>query len=340
MTEKTILVVGGCGYIGSHTCIELVQDGYNVVCADNFNNSKQMVISRIEKITGRKLTFHVIDFCDRKAVEKLFAEDEFFAAIHFAGHKAVGESIEEPLMYYENNLLSVINLCLAMRRTRNRRIVFSSSATVYGTSQNLPLKETEPVATLTPYGRTKLFIEDILRDVHTSEEGWGISLLRYFNPVGAHPSGLIGEDPSGVPNNLMPYIAQVAGGRLEKLRIYGDDYDTPDGTGVRDFIHVVDLARGHVSALRMLEKGAGCFVHNLGTGQGHSVLELVHAFERVNGVKIPYEIVNRRPGDAAASYAAVDKAYNELDWKSEKTIEDMVRDTWNWQKNNPKGYDE
>jgi len=338
MKIKRVLVSGGAGYIGTHTCIELTAAGYEVVCADNFNNSSPVAMERVERITGTSIPVHRTDFCRLDEVETLFREEPIDAAIHFAGHKAVGESVEKPLMYYENNLLSLINLCKVMGAGKARNVVFSSSATVYGLSDKLPLTEKTPTSAYSPYGRTKLYIEEILKDLDAAEPGWNMSVLRYFNPVGAHPSGLIGEDPSDIPNNLMPYIAQVAVGRLEKLRIFGDDYDTPDGTGVRDFIHVVDLARGHVAALRKLEEEPGYMVHNLGTGKGCSVLELVRAFERVNNVPIPYEIAPRRPGDVAACYASTDKARRELGWEADLTVEDMVRDTWNWQSRNPKGY--
>lgn len=339
MKIKKVLVSGGAGYIGTHTCIELLAAGYEVICADNFCNSSPVAMERVEAITGRSIPLHRMDFCRLEDVEALFRAEVIDAAIHFAGHKAVGESVEKPLMYYENNLLSLINLCKVMSAAgRAKNIVFSSSATVYGLSDKLPLTEETPTCAYNPYGRTKLYIEEILKDLHAAEPDWNVSVLRYFNPVGAHPSGLIGEDPSDTPNNLMPYISQVAVGRLEKLRVFGDDYDTPDGTGVRDFIHVVDLARGHVAALRKLEEDPGYMVHNLGTGKGCSVLELIRAFERINNVPVPYEIVARRPGDVAANYASTDKARRELGWEATHGIEDMVRDTWNWQSKNPKGY--
>lgn len=340
MKIRKVLVAGGAGYIGSHTCIELVKEGFEVICADNFVNSSKVAMDRVEQISGVSIPTYEVDFCDMTQVEDLFAREQIDAAIHFAGHKAVGESVHEPLKYYENNILSIVNLCKAMRNTTSRNIVFSSSATVYGFSDKLPLDEDTPVSAYNPYGRTKLYIEEILRDVHDSESGWNVSILRYFNPVGAHSSGLIGENPAGIPNNLMPYVSQVAVGRLEKLQIFGDDYDTPDGTGVRDFIHVVDLARGHVAALRKLEEDPGYIVHNLGTGKGVSVLDLVKTFEEVNGVKVPYEIVARRPGDVAANYASTDKAHKELGWTAEYGIREMVRDTWNWQSKNPDGYKE
>lgn len=340
MSIKRVLVAGGAGYIGTHTCIELIKEGFEVVCADNFNNSSPLAMERVAEICGATIPTYEVDFCELAQVEDLFEREQIDAAIHFAGHKAVGESVEKPLMYYENNILSIVNLCKVMERSNNQNIVFSSSATVYGFSDQLPLTEETPVSAYNPYGRTKLYIEEILKDLHHADGDWNISILRYFNPVGAHPSGLIGEDPAGIPNNLMPYVAQVAVGRLEKLSIFGDDYDTPDGTGVRDFIHVVDLAKGHVAALRKLDEAPGYIVHNLGTGHGCSVLELVKTFERVNKVSVPYEIVERRPGDVAANYASTDKAEKELGWIAEYGIEEMVRDTWNWQSKNPKGYAE
>jgi UDP-glucose 4-epimerase len=340
MQIKKVLVAGGAGYIGTHTCIELVKEGYEVICADNFNNSSPVAMERVADICGTSIPTYEVDFCEMAQVEDLFEREQIDAAIHFAGHKAVGESVEKPLMYYENNLFSLTNLCKVMQQGAGKNIVFSSSATVYGFVDKLPLTEETPTSAYNPYGRTKLYIEEILKDVHYADNNWNVSILRYFNPVGAHPSGLIGENPSGIPNNLMPYLSQVAVGRLEKLRVFGDDYDTPDGTGVRDFIHVVDLAKGHVAALRKLEEEPGYMVHNLGTGNGSSVLDLVKAFEEINGVPIPYEIVERRPGDVAANYAATDKAKTELGWSAEFGIEEMVRDTWNWQSKNPNGYDE
>lgn len=340
MKIQRVLVAGGAGYIGTHTCIELVAEGFDVICADNFNNSSPQAMDRVKEICGKAIPTYEVDFCELEQVEDLFAREKIDAAIHFAGHKAVGESVEKPLMYYENNLLSMVNLCKVMGASDRKNVVFSSSATVYGFSDKLPLTEDTPISAYNPYGRTKVYIEEILKDVHFADNDWNVSILRYFNPVGAHPSGLIGENPAGIPNNLMPYIAQVAVGRLEKLRIFGNDYDTPDGTGVRDFIHVVDLAKGHVAALRKLEEEPGYMVHNLGTGKGCSVLDLVRAFEDINGVPVPYEIVARRPGDVAANYAATDKAREELGWTARYGIEEMVRDTWNWQSKNPNGYED
>lgn len=338
MKIRKVLVSGGAGYIGTHCCIELLEDGYEVVCADNFANSSSVALDRVEQISGVKVSAVNMDFCDKDQVRTLFAQHEFDAAIHFAGHKAVGESIEQPLMYYGNNLLSLINLCEVLRDNNCKNLVFSSSAAVYSTDNKPPYDEESLTSPCNPYGRTKLFIETILRDLHISDPAWNISILRYFNPVGAHPSGLIGEDPNGTPNNLMPYIAQVAIGRLKKLSIFGDDYDTPDGTCIRDFIHVVDLAQGHLAALKKIEDSPGCMTHNIGSGKGHSVLELVKAFERVNKVDVPYTIAPRRAGDMPVNYAATAKAENELNWKTKLGLDEMVRDTWNWQSKNPNGY--
>lgn len=333
-----VLVSGGAGYIGTHCCVELLEHGYEVVCADNFTNSSEEALRRVETITGSAVHAVNMDFCDKAQVLALFESHQFDAAIHFAGHKAVGESIEQPLMYYDNNLSSLINLCEALNESDCRNVVFSSSAAVYSTENEPPYDEDAPLNPTNPYGRTKVMIEDILKDLHTSNPDWNISILRYFNPVGAHPSGLIGEHPKGRPNNLMPYIAQVAGGRLSELKIFGNDYDTPDGTCIRDFIHVVDLAKGHLAALRKLEESPGCMVHNIGTGKGHSVLELVTAFEQVNDVIVPYSIAPRRSGDVPVNYAATTKANLELKWKTELDLEAMCRDTWNWQTRNPDGF--
>lgn len=337
MKIQKVLIAGGAGYIGTHCCIELLQEGYELVCADNFANSDIEAIRRVERIAGKSLETVTMDFCNKSEVQSLLNR-KFDAVIHFAGHKAVGESIEHPLVYYKNNLLSLINVCESLQESDCKNIVFSSSAAVYSTDNKPPYDETSPTAPCNPYGRTKLIIEDILKDIFTSDPSWNISILRYFNPVGAHPSGLIGEDPNGVPNNLMPYIAQVAIGKLKELSIFGDDYDTPDGTCVRDFIHVVDLAQGHLAALKKLETNPGCMTHNIGTGKGHSVLELVDAFKRVNKINVPYSISPRRPGDMPINYAATDKAMKELGWKAKKGLDEMVRDTWNWQSKNPNGY--
>ena len=335
-----ILITGGAGYIGSHTCIELVKSGRDVVIIDNLRNSKKEAVKRIEKILGKPVKFYEGDVRDRELLRKIFTENKIEAAIHFAGLKAVGESAQIPLEYYENNLDSTFVLCDVMKEFDVKKIVFSSSATVYGLSKTMPLVETMPLGAINPYGRTKLFIEYILRDIYNADNDWCVALLRYFNPIGAHESGLIGEDPKGIPNNLMPYISQVAVGRLEKLRVFGNDYNTPDGTGVRDYIHVVDLAVGHVKAVDWVLENKGCEAINLGTGNGCSVLQLREAFEKASGIKIPYEIVGRRPGDPDEVYANADKAKKLLGWEATKTIDDMCRDTWRWQKNNPNGYGE
>lgn len=334
----SILLTGGAGFIGSHTYVELVKAGFEPVIADDFSNSSEAVIARLETITGQPVKWYKVDICDRAALARVFENHRFEAVIHFAGFKAVGESVEKPLEYYRNNLDSTLALCDTMRAHGVNRIVFSSSATVYGTAQTMPLTEAMPTGCTNPYGWTKYMIEQILRDVAVAYPDWAIALLRYFNPIGAHESGLIGEDPVGIPNNLVPYIAQVASGKLRKLRVFGDDYDTVDGTGVRDYIHVVDLARGHVAACRYLMEHKGCEVFNIGTGQGYSVLQVLKTFERVNGVAIPYEVVPRRAGDIATCYADAGKAKALLHWQAEKTLEDMCRDSWRWQSHNPLGY--
>ncbi len=333
-----ILVTGGAGYIGSHTVIELLGKGYEVVIVDNFYNSHPEVLERIKDLSGKDFKFYEIDLLDKNALKKVFEENKIDSVIHFAGYKAVGESVEKPLMYYHNNLTSTFILCEVMKEYGVKNIVFSSSATVYGLSNISPLKEDLPLSTTNPYGTTKLFIEQILRDLYISDKDWSIALLRYFNPIGAHISGRIGENPNGIPNNLMPFITQVAVGKREKLSVFGNDYDTVDGTGVRDYIHVVDLAKGHIKALEKHMDFKGVEAYNLGTGKGVSVLELVNTFEKVNGVKIPYTISDRRPGDIATCFADASKAKKELGWEAEKTIEDMCKDSWNWQKNNPQGY--
>ena len=335
-----ILVTGGAGYIGSHTCVELLNSGLDVVVADNLYNSSELSLERVKKITGKDLKFYNCDVCDRAALRKIFSENKIDAVIHFAGLKAVGESVRKPVDYYENNLLSTISLIRVMTEAGCKKFVFSSSATVYGVAQEMPLKEGMPTGAINPYGRTKLFIEDILRDLYVSDNTWSIALLRYFNPIGAHASGTIGEDPKGIPNNLMPYIAQVAVGRLEKLHVFGNDYNTPDGTGVRDYIHVVDLAKGHVKAVDWVLKNEKCEEINLGTGRGTSVLELRAAFEKASGVEIPYVIDPRRPGDPDEVYADAEKAKKLLGWEAELGIDKMCEDTWRWQKNNPNGYEE
>jgi UDP-glucose 4-epimerase len=333
-----ILVTGGAGYIGSHTVIELINTGFEVVVVDNYANSNPEVINRIQKISGKEIKSYHVDLLDKENLTKVFDENKIEAVVHFAGLKAVGESVEKPLYYYHNNITGTLVLSEVMKEHGVKKIVFSSSATVYGTAETVPLNENTPLGATNPYGWTKLMLEQILRDLYVSDNEWSIALLRYFNPVGAHKSGLIGEDPSGVPNNLTPYITQVAVGKLEKLRVFGNDYDTPDGTGVRDYIHVVDLAKGHLKALDKVLTNAGVDAYNLGTGKGYSVLDLVKTFETVTGKTIPYEITDRRPGDIAVSYADPTKAKQELGWIAEHTLEDMLSDSWNWQEKNKNGY--
>ena len=333
-----ILLTGGAGFIGSHTYVELVNAGHEAVIADNFYNASKRVLERLETITGKPVLCYDVDVCDHTALEPVFEAHQFDAVIHFAGYKAVGESVEKPLEYYRNNLDTTLTLCECMRKYNVKRIVFSSSATVYGVTDDMPLVETMPTGCTNPYGWTKYMIEQILTDVAHANPDWSVALLRYFNPIGAHASGLIGEDPVGIPNNLMPYITQVASGKLSQLRVFGNDYNTPDGTGVRDYIHVVDLARGHVAACDYLMQNTGCQVFNLGTGDGYSVLDLVKAFERVNGINIPYAIVERRAGDVARCFANASKAKELLHWQAEKSLDDMCRDSWRWQSNNPNGY--
>lgn len=324
-----ILVTGGTGYIGSHTVVELINEGHDVVIVDNLFNSSIDVLDKIKKITGKEVKFYEIDCCDEEKMENVFIENRIDAAIHFAGYKAVGESVLKPMMYYENNILSTIVLCKLLRKYNCKKIIFSSSATVYGNPHTVPIKEDFPLGpTTNPYGSTKLMLENILKDIYVSDNAWNIVLLRYFNPVGAHESCLLGENPKGIPNNLMPYINKVAVGDLECLGIFGDDYDTHDGTGVRDFIHVVDLAKGHVKALQKLNDKPEVYVYNLGTGNGFSVLDLVKTYEKVNGIKLNYAIKDRRPGDIAACYADSSKAKAELGWEATKTIEDMCRDSY------------
>lgn len=335
---KTILVTGGAGYIGSHTCIELQASGYEVLVLDNFSNSSPEALRRVEQISGKPLTLVEGDILDAELLARLFAEHTIEAVIHFAGLKAVGESVLQPLRYYHNNVAGTLTLCEAMQRAGVRNLVFSSSATVYGDPTELPLREDMPTSATNPYGRSKLMIEELLKDLQRSEPGWNIALLRYFNPVGAHPSGLIGEDPSGIPNNLMPYIAQVAVGLRAALQVFGSDYPTPDGTGVRDYIHVMDLASGHVRALEWLAKGQGVRAFNLGTGQGYSVLEMVKAFELVSAKPVAYNLVDRRPGDVASCYADPSRAEAELGWQAKQGVEQMCADTWRWQSQNPQGY--
>jgi UDP-glucose 4-epimerase len=333
-----VLVTGGAGYIGSHTCVELLTAGHEVVVIDNLSNSKEAALARVQEIAGRRLAFVKADLRDRGALDAVFRDDAFDAVIHFAGLKAVGESTEIPLDYYDNNIGGTLTLCQAMAAAGVKRLVFSSSATVYGDPASVPIREDFPLSATNPYGRTKLFIEEILRDLQRADSGWDIALLRYFNPVGAHPSGRIGEDPSGVPNNLMPCVAQVAIGKLPQLQVFGDDYDTPDGTGVRDYIHVVDLARGHLAALTRLSARPGVVTYNLGTGRGYSVLEMAEAFARISGRRVPHQVVGRRPGDIAVCYADPSLAHAELGWRAELGIDDMVRDGWRWQSANPDGY--
>lgn len=336
----SILVTGGTGYIGSHTSIELLQAGYDIVIVDNFCNSKPEVLNRIEELSGKKPKFYEVDILDREGLNKVFDENNIEAVIHFAGLKAVGESVEKPIEYYENNISGTLVLCDVMRKHNVKKIVFSSSATVYGINNKVPFSEDMPTASATnPYGSTKLFIEQILSDIYVSDNEWSVALLRYFNPIGAHESGRIGEDPNGIPNNLMPYITQVAVGKRKELSVFGNDYDTHDGTGVRDYIHVVDLAKGHLKAVGKVLSSNGVEAYNLGTGIGYSVLDVVNSFEKASGQKVPYKIVERRAGDIATCYADATKALKELGWKAEKNLDDMCRDSWRWQKNNPNGYD-
>lgn len=333
-----VLLTGGAGYIGSHTAVELLNAGYDVVIADDLSNSSEEVVSRIEELGGKKTAFYRIDVCCRKSMEELFGIEKPDACIHFAGKKAVGESVAKPLAYYRNNLDATMTLLETMERFDVNIAVFSSSATVYGFPKSVPVDETADRWCTNPYGWTKYMSEQIMRDACVANKNLRCMLLRYFNPIGAHESGRIGEDPKGIPNNLMPYISQVAIGRRERLSVYGNDYNTPDGTGVRDYIHVVDLAKGHIAALRYAENHPGCTAVNLGTGKGYSVLDIVHAFEAANGIKIPYVITDRRPGDVETLYADPSLAEKLLGWKAEKNLEDMCSDTWNWQRQNPNGY--
>ena len=335
-----ILVTGGAGYIGSHTVLQLLENGYDILIADDFVNSKPAVLDRLRELTDRPFAFAEADLTDPCQTDALFDAYKIDGVIHFAGLKAVGESVAKPLAYYRNNLVSTLNLLSSMQSHGVTRFVFSSSATVYGDPASVPIREDFPLRVTNPYGRTKLMIEDMLRDIGAAHPEMRLCLLRYFNPIGAHSSGRIGEDPSGIPNNLVPYIAQVAVGKLPALRVFGGDYPTPDGTGVRDYIHVVDLADGHVAALHKLEDGPGVYTYNLGTGIGYSVLDVLHAFEKACGKTLPYNIVDRRPGDIASCYADPEKAARELGWKAQYGIERMCEDSWRWQKNNPNGYDE
>lgn len=334
----TVLVTGGAGYIGSHTVLELLNEGHEVIVIDNLSNSSEEALNRVKKITGKDLTFYEQDLLNKKALDSIFKTHEIDSVIHFAGYKAVGESVAKPLMYYNNNITSTIYLCEVMSNYGVKNIVFSSSATVYGDPHKVPITEDFPLSATNPYGRTKLFIEYILKDLHIADDSWNIALLRYFNPVGAHKSGLIGEDPNDIPNNLMPYISQVAVGKLKELSVFGDDYPTHDGTGVRDYIHVVDLANGHLRALEKLETSPGLLVYNLGTGTGSSVLDIVKAFEEASGKKVTYKIAPRRPGDIASCFADPSKAEEELGWTAKYGIKQMCKDAWRWQSNNPNGY--
>lgn len=336
-----VLVTGGAGYIGSHTCVELLERGYGVVVIDNLVNSSYKSLERVEQITGKKVEFYQEDVRNRAALDRILEKHDIGCAIHFAGLKAVGESVAMPLEYYDNNLFSTVTLCEAMRDHGVKDIVFSSSATVYSGDNDMPLREGSRTGMCTnPYGWTKYMSEQIMRDMASADKEWAVVLLRYFNPIGAHPSGLIGEDPKGIPNNLMPYISQVAVGRRKELSVFGNDYDTHDGTGVRDYIHVVDLARGHVAAIEYMRKNhRGESVFNLGTGTGYSVLDMVKAFSRITGRDIPYKIVDRRPGDLATVYSSPDKSAELLGWKAQYTLDDMCRDAWNWQSKNPMGYE-
>lgn len=336
----SILVTGGAGYIGSHTCVELLNAGYEVVVMDNLCNSSAKSLEVVEQITGKKLKFYKVDMLDKSGLEQIFQKEAIDAVIHFAGLKAVGESVQKPLEYYFNNLSGTLTLCDVMREYGVKDIVFSSSATVYGDPAFVPITEECPKGQITnPYGQTKAMLEQILTDMHVSDNQWNVVLLRYFNPIGAHPSGKIGEDPKGIPNNLVPYIAQVAVGKLDKLGVFGDDYDTPDGTGVRDYIHVVDLAQGHVKAIEKLKDKEGVSIYNLGTGRGYSVLEVLHAYEKACKKSLPYEIKPRRAGDIAVCYADSSKAKKELGWSASRGIEEMCADSWRWQSNNPDGFE-
>ncbi len=333
-----ILVTGGAGYIGSHTCVELLNSGKEIIIVDNFSNSKPESLTRVKNITGKDFKFYQVDLLDREALEIVFSENKIEAVIHFAGLKAVGESVAIPLHYYHNNISGTLVLCEVMKKYDVKRLVFSSSATVYGMPERVPISEDFPLGATNPYGRTKLMIEEILRDLYVSDSSWSVALLRYFNPIGSHESGLIGEDPNGIPNNLMPYITQVAVGKLAELQVFGSDYPTVDGTGVRDYIHVVDLAQGHLKALEKIMTFSGVEAYNLGTGTGYSVLQLVSAFEKASGKKVPYKIADRRPGDIATCFADATKAKAELGWVAERGVEDMCQDSWRWQEKNPNGY--
>lgn len=333
-----ILVTGGAGYIASHTNLELLNSGYDVVAVDNFSNSSIESIKRVEKLTGKSIKFYENDIRDKEALLNIFKRESIDAVIHFAGLKAVGESCEIPLAYYNNNINGTINLLETMEKNNVKNLVFSSSATVYGDPHTVPITEEFPLSVTNPYGRTKLMIEDILRDLYSSDSSWNIAILRYFNPIGAHESGEIGEDPNGIPNNLVPYISKVAMGVLDRINVYGGDYDTPDGTGIRDYIHVVDLSIGHIKAIEKLKDSSGLVTYNLGTGKGYSVLDIIHNYEKACNKKLPYVITDRRPGDIAESFADPSKAERELGWRATRGIEEMCRDSYNWQRKNPNGY--
>ncbi|MCM3111542.1 UDP-glucose 4-epimerase GalE [Lederbergia lenta] len=335
-----ILITGGAGYIGSHTCVELLSAGFEIIVVDNYINSKPQSLKRVSEITGKSFIVYEMDLLDEEKLEKLFTDNTIDAVIHLAGLKAVGESVHTPLLYYEFNIISTVRLCNVMKKYNVKNLVFSSSATVYGVPESIPINENAHLTAMSPYGRSKLMIEEILRDLYESDQSWSIALLRYFNPVGAHETGLIGEAPNGIPNNLMPYITQVAVGKLKELNVYGNSYPTFDGTGVRDYIHVVDLAKGHLKALEKVTEKPGIEAYNLGTGKGYSVLEMIAAFEKVSERNIPYKITGPRSGDIAVCYADPAKAIIELGWTAEKGIEEMCTDSWRWQFNNPNGYDE
>ena len=335
-----ILVTGGSGYIGSHTCVQLLNAGYDVTVVDNLSNSCREALNRVEKITGKKVKFYEIDLVNKEDLRAVFKENKFDAAIHFAGLKAVGESVSLPLKYYQNNLISTMNLCEIMAEFNVKKLVFSSSATVYGKPKSVPIREDFPLSCTNPYGRTKLMIEEMLRDLAVADNGWDIAILRYFNPIGAHQSGMIGEDPKDIPNNLMPYVSQTAIGKREYVHVFGNDYDTPDGTGVRDYIHVVDLADGHLLALKKIENHVGVVTYNLGTGNGYSVLDMINAFSKACGHDVPYKIEGRRPGDIGVCYADPSYAKAEIGFVAKRNLEDMCRDAWRWQVQNPNGYDE
>jgi UDP-glucose 4-epimerase len=341
ISTMAILVTGGAGFIGSHTCVELLEAGYDVVVVDNLYNASRKSLDRVEQITGKKVTFYEADILNRDALNEIFDREQIDSVIHFAGLKAVGESVAKPIEYYYNNITGTLVLCDVMRKHDVKNIVFSSSATVYGDPAFIPITEECPKGKITnPYGQTKGMLEQVLEDIYVSDPEWNVILLRYFNPIGAHKSGLMGEDPKGIPNNLVPYVAQVAIGKLKCLGVFGDDYDTPDGTGERDYIHVVDLARGHVAAIRKLEEKKGVLIYNLGTGKGYSVLDVVHAFEKACGKKIPYEIKPRRAGDISTCYADPSRAKAELGWEAQYGIEEMCADSWRWQTMNPNGYED